>query len=66
MATAEELWQEFLNQFERQYEETFNQAIPTRFQGSTQDRRRANILTSLTPKAIIEIRRRQGQGQSDG
>ena len=66
MATAEELWQEFLNQFERKYEETFNQAIPTRFQGSTQDRRRANILTSLTPKAIIEIRRRQGQGQSDG
>ena len=66
MATAEELWQEFLNQFEREYEETFNQAIPTRFQGSTQDRRRANILTSLTPKAIIEIRRRQGQGQSDG
>jgi hypothetical protein len=66
MKTAEELWQDFLDQFEDKYNENLGQAIPTRHRGSTQESVRENIVAKLGPLAIIEIRRRQDQGQSDG
>ena len=66
MATPEQVWQDFLDQFEDKYDETLGQAIPTSHRGSTQRNLREDIVAKLGPQAIIEIRRRQDLGQSDG